>query len=83
MIKYFCMPADFKEQTIDAYDRLNKTYKDAKVIETYGNITVGGQIGSGRAINQLPESDLLDLKSFIEYSRHKKIEFNYMDSAPI
>jgi collagenase-like PrtC family protease len=81
MIKYFCMPTDFKKETIDAYDALNKAYPDAKIIETYGNVTMGGQIGSGRAVNQLPESDLLDLKLFIEYSRQKNIEFNYTLNA--
>jgi collagenase-like PrtC family protease len=81
MTKYFCMPTDFKKETIDAYDGLNKAYRDAKIIETYGNITVGEQIGSGRAMNQLPESDLLDLKLFIEYSRQKNIGFNYTINA--
>jgi len=81
MIKYFCMPTDFKKETIDAYDELNKAYPQAKIIETYGNITVGGQIGSGRAVNQLPDSGLLDLKLFIEYSRQKNIEFNYTINA--
>lgn len=81
MIKYFCMPTDFKKETIDAYHGLNETYIESKVIETYGNITIGGQIGSGRAVNQLPESDLLDLKRFIEYSREKNIEFNYTLNA--
>ena len=81
MIKYFCMPTDFKKETIDAYDELNKAYRDAKIIETYGNVTIGGQIGSGRAVNQLPETDLLDLKLFIEYSRQKNIDFNYTLNA--
>jgi collagenase-like PrtC family protease len=75
------MPTDFKKETIDAYDELNKAYRDSKIIETYGNVTIGGQIGSGRAVNQLPESDLLDLKLFIEYSRQKNIDFNYTLNA--
>ncbi|MFC2146676.1 amino acid adenylation domain-containing protein, partial [Acidobacteriota bacterium] len=45
------------------------------------NVTIGGQIGSGRAVNQLPESDLLDLKLFIQYSRQKNIDFNYTINA--
>jgi collagenase-like PrtC family protease len=75
------MPADYKKETIDAYDSLNKSYPDSKVVETYGNITAGDQIGSGRAVSQLPESDLLDLKLFIEYSRAKNIGFNYTMNA--
>jgi collagenase-like PrtC family protease len=81
MIKYFCMPTDFKKETIDSYDRLNKTYKDAKIIETYGNIIRGGKVGSGRAANQLPDAHLLDLKRFIEYSKQKNIDFNYTINA--
>lgn len=81
MIKYFCMPTDFKKETIDVYHDLNQAYPGARIIETYGNITIGGQIGSGRALNQLPESDLLDLKRFIEYSREKNIDFNYTLNA--
>jgi collagenase-like PrtC family protease len=81
MIKYFSMPADFKNETIDAYDRLNRSYNNSKIIETYGNITVGNQVGSGRAVDQLPETDLLDLQLFIEYSRQKGIDFNYTLNA--
>jgi collagenase-like PrtC family protease len=81
MIKYFCMPTDFKKETIDAYDRLNQSYEGSKVIETYGNIVRGNQIGSGRAANQLPDADLLDLKLFIEYSKKKNIDFNYTINA--
>ncbi len=81
MIKYFCIPTDFKKETIDAYDRLNHDYKDSKVMETYGNIIRGNEIGSGRALNQLPDADLLDLKLFIEYSNKRGIGFNYTLNA--
>lgn len=81
MIKYFCMPADFKKETIDAYDQLNQSYEHSKVLETYGNIVRGNEIGSGRAANQLPYADLLDLKLFIEYSKKKNIGFNYTINA--
>ncbi len=81
MIKYFCMPTDFKKETIDAYDRLNKAYKNSKILETYGNITRGDNVGSGRAANQIPDADLLDLKLFIEYAKHKNIGFNYTINA--
>jgi collagenase-like PrtC family protease len=81
MTKYFCMPTDFKKETIDIYNDLNQIYPGAKIIETYGNVSIGGQIGSGRAVDQLPESDLLDLKLFIEYSKQKNIDFNYTINA--
>ncbi|MCP5054493.1 MAG: hypothetical protein GY940_45415, partial [bacterium] len=80
-MKYFCMPSDFKKETIDKYEALNNSYKDSKIIETYGNITIGDNRGSGRAVNQLPDTDLLELKYFIEYSRQKNIEFNYTMNA--
>jgi hypothetical protein len=75
------MPTDFKKETIDAYDKLNQSYENAKIFEIYGNMTIGNQIGSGRAFNQLPDADLLDLKLFIEYSKKKNIGFNYTINA--
>jgi hypothetical protein len=80
-MKYFCMPADFKKETIDEYDKLNKAYKNSKIIETYGNVTIDDNMGSGRAASQLPETDLLELKFFIEYSQQKNIDFNYTFNA--
>jgi collagenase-like PrtC family protease len=75
------MPADFKKETIDAYDDLNQKYKSAKIVETYGNITYGNKVGSGRAASQIPDSDLMDLKFFIQYSKQKNIDFNYTLNA--
>ena len=39
-MKYFGVPADFKKETIEKYDKLNKEYSASRVIETYGNITL-------------------------------------------
>lgn len=47
-MKYYSIPADLKKGTIDGYAELNKRYKDSRVFETYGNITDGGLLGSGR-----------------------------------
>ena len=80
-MKYFSMPADFKKETIDKYDKLNNAYNDSKIIETYGNITIGDNLGSGRAVSQLPGADLLELKLFVEYSQQKNIDFNYTLNA--
>lgn len=80
-MKYFSMPADFKKETIDKYVRLNKEYDDSKIIETYGNITVGNNFESGRSVNLLPEIDLRDLGEYIHYSGEKGIDFNYTFNA--
>jgi len=81
-MKYFTVPADFKKETIDEYVKLNNLYKDSQVIETYGNLTLGENLGSGRVIKGLPEIDLFDLQEYIEYSRQKNIEFNYTLNIP-
>lgn len=81
-MKYFIMPADFKKETIDEYEKLNNTYKDSRVIETYGNITIESNMESGRAVSQLPVVDLLGLQEFIAYSKQKNIDFNYTINAP-
>ena len=71
------MPADFNKHTIDEYQRLNSIYKDCRVIETYGNITLGNYFGSGRLNRQQFKVDLFDLQDYIEYSRSKAIDFDY------
>lgn len=76
-MKYFSLPADFKKETIDRYDRLNRTYEDSRVTETYGNITSGFSLGSGRSAELLPRIDLAQLQDYIEYSRARNIDFNY------
>ncbi len=81
-MKHFCMPADFKKETIDAYDKLNQKYPDAGLMETYGNITVGDNFGSGRVLKQLPRVDFLGLKEYVEYSRQKGINFSYTLNIP-
>lgn len=81
-MKYFSVPADFKKATIDEYARLNEAYPDAKVIDTYGNISVDNRMESGRVIDQLPQVDILDLAEYIDYSRSRGIGFNYTLNAP-
>ncbi len=51
-MKYFSIPADFKKETIDEYLRLNNTYKDCKVLETYGNLSIGNMLESGDRLNK-------------------------------
>lgn len=76
-MNHFYVASDFKKETIDAYDELNKSFKNAKVVETYGSITLGNYLESGRATSQLQAIDLYDLKGYVEYSRQKNISFNY------
>jgi collagenase-like PrtC family protease len=81
-MKYFTVPADFKKETIDRYDQLNREYSDSKVIETYGNLTLGKNFGSGRVYEYAPKTDLLDLREYIEYANERGIEFNYTFNVP-
>ncbi|AKJ65323.1 U32 family peptidase [Kiritimatiella glycovorans] len=81
-MKHFCMPADFRKETIDAYARLNEQYPECAVVETYGNVTVENCFGSGRDLDKLPEVDLETLADYAAYSRSKGIEFAYTINAP-
>ncbi len=80
-MKYFSMPADFKKVTIDSYSHLNQVYEGSRIIETYGNITIGNELESGRPVDILPEVDLAGLRSNIEYSQKRGIDFNYTINA--
>lgn len=81
-MKQFCIPADFKTETIDKLVELNGKYHNSRVIETYGNITKGQNFGSGRAINQLPDIDISQLEKYVLYSQKNNIAFNYSLNAP-
>ncbi|GKX31192.1 peptidase U32 [Vallitalea longa] len=80
-MKYYVVPADFKTETIDKYYKLNNTYSDSKVIETYGQLTIGNSLGSGRAGDLIPKIDIHGLKNYISYSRDKGIGFSYTLNA--
>ncbi len=80
-MKYYSLPADFKKETIDAYHRLNQEYPDTRVLETYGNITIGNPLESGRPVDILPAVDLTGLQRYVEYSGEKGIDFNYTINA--
>ncbi|MCP4149893.1 MAG: hypothetical protein GY757_19260 [bacterium] len=76
-MRYYSVPSDFKNETIDAYHEMNQKYPLSKVVDTYGNITVGDFFGSGRLTRQMPKSDFFDLKKYIKYCGERDIEFNY------
>ena len=73
----FTVPCDFKVSTLNKLDALNHIYTNARVSETYGQITVNNPIGSGRAGNLIPQADIQMLADYIAYSNQKGIGFNY------
>lgn len=80
-MKYFSVPADFKNETIDKYSNLHDKYADSKIIETYGNVTIDNKFGSGRVISQQPKVSLKTLEKYVDYSTKKGIGFNYTLNA--
>ncbi len=80
-MNYFCVPADFKKGTIDKYKKLNDTYKHARVIETYGNITSGNDFESARPVVMLPELGWEALADYVKYSKEHGIDFSYTINA--
>ena len=76
-MNYFSMPADFKKETIDAYEQLNQKYNHARVIETYGSVTVNNDFESGRTVSLLPQIDWDMLREYANYGNQKGLRFNY------
>jgi collagenase-like PrtC family protease len=76
-MKYFSMPADFKNTTIDKYEALNKKYQDSKVGEIYGNVTLKNSFESGRSVDMLPEVDFSTLEKHVAYAQERGMQFNY------
>lgn len=75
------MPSDFKFDTIDSYVSLNEEFLNSKLVETYGQITTGKIISSGRFSNSIPPVSLNALKDYIEYSKKNGIGFSYIFNA--
>lgn len=80
-MKYFNMPADFKNETIDQYDRLNNTYQHSKVAEIYGQVSVKNIYGSGRPSDMIPKVEMDTLEKHVRYARQKNINFSYTLNA--
>lgn len=75
----FSMPADFKTDTIVGYAALNRKYEGhGRIIETYGQITSGEIISSGRKSQILPKIDLGTLQEYVSFSKDNNIDFNYV-----
>lgn len=80
-MKYFCMPSDFKNETIDQYYELNNKYNHSKIVETFGQLAPDTVFGSCRSPRSLPEVDRHKLENYIRYCKEKGIEFNYVINA--
>lgn len=80
-MKYFCLPSDFKNDTIDRYAEINDRYEHSKITETYGQLAPDSVFGSGRNPEYLPAIDMDQLGNYIKYSNDKGIEFNYIINA--
>lgn len=77
-MKYFCLPSDFKNETIDFYYEINNKYEHSKVLETYGQMAPDNTFGSCRVSKQLPVVDRPILEKYVRYSKDYGIEFNYV-----
>lgn len=74
---FFSIPADFKNTTIDRLNQLNETYPNAKVIETYGQLSEGTFLNSGRTTDVIPYADFKVLEQYVEYGNKNNIKFHY------
>lgn len=74
----YCVAADFKKETIDAYAELNNRFSTkARVIETYGQMTIGNSMTGGRVCHDIPKIYFDKLRDYVEYSESRNIAFNY------
>ncbi|XBX10037.1 U32 family peptidase [Enterocloster clostridioformis] len=80
-MKHYNVPADFKIETLDWYCGLMDKYPECRITETYGQITVGNRLGSGRAGDLIPAVDLNNLSTYVNCSKKKGIDFNYTLNA--
>lgn len=80
-MEYYSVPSDFKKSTIDGYRQLHVKYKDCRVKETYGQISIGNNFASGRYLSEIPKISLNDLEEYVKYSEDAGIHFNYTFNA--
>ncbi len=74
----FSIPADFKEETIDQLEDLNKQYYGkGKILEVYGQATQTVLPSSGRVTEVLTKVTLLQLEKYVQYAKDRGIGFNY------
>ena len=76
-MKNYSVPADFKKSSVERWAELNRTSKQSRVYQTYGQITERYAYGSGRAYHLLPQLSLQQLKDYISYCMQYQISFAY------
>jgi collagenase-like PrtC family protease len=81
-MKYLCMPADFRLETLEAYAKLNERSDRLKIHETYGNLNPS-PFQSGRAVGspRLPKVSEEELREYIRFSKARGISLNYTLNA--
>lgn len=76
-MKIFNVPADFKFETILKYKEINSLNERIMIHETYGQLTEGYMIKSGRVKNSLPKVNIKMLENYVHFSIENGIKFNY------
>lgn len=76
-MKRFSLPADFSEETIIKFNEFNNQQKNSLVHETYGQLTEGYLIKSGREKECLPKLGIKELEKYVDFSLKNGIKFNY------
>lgn len=76
-MKLFSVPADFKENSVKKFREINDSKGEMVINETYGQVTEGRIIRSGRIKKLLPEIDMRGLEKYVNFSLKNGIKFNY------
>ncbi|MFZ5351522.1 MAG: U32 family peptidase [Bacillota bacterium] len=75
---FFCIPCDFNIDMLQKIADLNSSSSKFRVSETYGQLTEGELLGSGRMTSILPKINYEGLKNYIESCTKYGIKFNYV-----
>ncbi len=73
----FCVPSDFKLESLQLYHSFNLDHPNHQISEVYGQETVGKFTASGRMIGALPTVNLSQLQDYIQQCIKYNINFNY------
>lgn len=77
-MKYFCLPSDFRPETLRDYHELNNLYENARVVETYGRMDSDPITGINPPDSQTPAIDRYQLEKYVRYGRDRGLEFSYL-----
>jgi collagenase-like PrtC family protease len=75
-MNYFCIPSDYKAETLKQLNILNSNTAHYKVLEVYGQITKEYIFPSGR--NNIPSISMEELEEYIKQAHKYGIQFNYL-----